>query len=101
VIDVPTAATAYIARFEKKDKSDNSADIEALRAESARMDKERREMRAEMARMRKEMSASSNPGDEKKLTVEERLSELEDLHKKKLISDVEYEQKRKEILNDI
>jgi hypothetical protein len=98
VIDVPVAAAAYVAKNEKKDKP-SAADSEALRQEAARMAQERREMRAEMARMRKEMSESR--GDRETLTPEERLSELEELHKKGLISDAEYEQKRKEILDDI
>ena len=98
VIDVPAAAAAYVAKTTKKEPS-GGADAAAIHAETEKLAKERREMRAEMARMRKEMSGSANSGGQ--LSTEERLSELDELHKKKLISDEEYEQKRKEILDDI
>lgn len=52
-----------------------------------------------MAKMRKEMQEATN--NKEQLTVEERLAKLDELHDKQLISDDEYEQKRKEILDDI
>ena len=98
VIDVPVAAAAYIAQTEKKENP-AGADAEAIRLEAAKLAKERRDMRAEMAKMRKEMNESMDNREE--LTIEERLAELDELHEKNLISDAEYEQKRKEILDDI
>ncbi len=74
-----------------------------LRQEALRLSAERRQMREEMARMRKEMreiqGAAGNDGSGK--TLEERLATLDELKKKNLISDEEYEAKRQEILNDI
>jgi tetratricopeptide (TPR) repeat protein len=46
-------------------------------------------------------SAPSTSGPKASLTAEERLRRLDDLHKKKMISDDEYERKRKEILADL
>ena len=99
VIDVPAAAAAFIAKTEKKDKPAAGADSEAIREEAARIAHERRQMRAEMARMRKEMNEVME--NKEQLTIEERLARLDELHKKNLISDSEYDQKRKEILDDI
>ncbi len=74
-----------------------------LRQEALRLSAERRQMREEMARMRKEMreiqGTAGNDGSGK--TLEERLVALDELKKKNLISDEEYEAKRQEILNDI
>lgn len=99
MINVPVAASAYVAKTEKKENP-AGVDSEAIRLEAAKLAKERREMRAEMAKMRKEMNESRNNNGEQ-LTIEERLAELDELHKKNLISDAEYDQKRKEILDDI
>jgi pyruvate/2-oxoglutarate dehydrogenase complex dihydrolipoamide acyltransferase (E2) component len=98
VIDVHAAAQAYAARSKKTD-TPSAANTAAIQQEAAKMANERREMRAEMARMRKEMSESSNSNGGK--TAEDRLAELDELHKKKLITDAEYEEKRKQILNDL
>ncbi|MBI4005767.1 MAG: SHOCT domain-containing protein [Gammaproteobacteria bacterium] len=98
MIDVPAAAAAYVAKTEKKENP-GGADAEAIRLEAAKLAKERREMRAEMAKMRKEMNESLD--NREQLTIEERLAELDELHKKNLITDAEYDQKRKEILDDI
>ena len=102
MINVPVAAQAYVARLEAKEKGNNNNNVntEALQAESEKLAKERRELRAEMARMRKEMDEASTDSS-KQLSVEERLKQLQELHEKKLITDAEYERKRKEILNDI
>jgi len=97
VIEVASAATAYVARTEKKSK-EGGVDSEAIRLEAARLAKERREMRAEMARIRKEMSESGATGLP---SIEERLTALDELRDKNLISDAEYDRKRKEILDDI
>ena len=98
VIDVPTAATAYTARMDQG--KSKGADSEAMRAEAAKLEKERREMRAEMARMRKEMAEAQGNTSEQS-SVEDRLARLEELHSKKLITDEEYEKKRQEIMDDI
>ena len=99
VIDVNQASKAYVAQKEANKKLDpNEANAELIRQESARMAKERREMRMEMARLRKEMSESQDGGS---LTVEERLKQLDELKDKGLISNDEYDIKRQEILSDI
>ncbi|MCU1244787.1 MAG: hypothetical protein JWN02_697 [Acidobacteria bacterium] len=45
--------------------------------------------------------SASTPPQKSSLTAEERLRRLDDLHKKKMISDEEYDRKRKEILADL
>jgi len=69
------------------------------RKEAAQLSQERREMREEMARMRQEMK--NGGGDISSQSLEERLATLKQLRRKELISDEEYQIKRKEILNDI
>ena len=66
--------------------------------ETAKLAKERREMRLEMARLRKEMKGNSSI---EKLSIEDRLKELKELMDKDLISKEEYDKKRTEILNEI
>jgi len=51
-----------------------------------------------MARLRKEMTESGTTGV---ASIEERLAALDELREKNLISDAEYDRKRKEILDDI
>ncbi len=74
-----------------------------LRQEALRLSAERRQMREEMAWMRKEMreiqGTAGNDGSGK--TLEDRLVALDELKKKNLISDEEYQAKRQEILNEI
>jgi hypothetical protein len=79
-----------------------------MRLEAQRLAAQRRQMREEMARMRKEMremktgtgkaGAGSSAEDAAK-SPEERLATLDELRKKKLITEEEYKAKRKEILN--
>jgi hypothetical protein len=57
-------------------------------------------MRSEMARLRKDMEERTNDSSSVK-SIEERISTLDKLLEKKLISKEEYAVKRKEILNDI
>lgn len=99
VIDVRRASQTFVAENERNKKSTATFDDTAIRLEAARLAKERREMRAEMARMRKEMKESG--GSKEQLTVEQRLVKLNELHEKNLITDSEYDQKRRDILNDI
>ena len=99
VIDVKQASDAYVAAVEANKKLDpNEVNAELIRQESAKIAKERREMRMEMARMRKEMSENKGGNT---LTVEERLKNLDELKDKGLISGDEYDIKRQEILSDI
>lgn len=105
VIDVNVAAATAANKSNKGNKNqDRSLDSEAIRQESEQLARERRQMRLEMAKMRKEMQEGKEEGannEKSQLTTEERLGQLEELHKKKLISEDEYNQKRKEILDDI
>ena len=56
-------------------------------------------MRLEMARLRKEMKQSQKGAENSSL--EERLKKLQSLKEKKMITNEEYEAKRKEILSEI
>lgn len=98
VIDVKTAADAYLAAKEARENPQTPRDKQ-YEIEAAKLAKERREMRLEMARLRKEMKEgnSSSTGQ----TVEQRLGNLDKLHNKGLISDDEYANKRDEILKDL
>lgn len=98
VIDVKAAAQAYLAKLNNNNQTSPGVDEEALRQESEKLARERRQLRLEMAKMRKEMQEGTNSEG---LTVEQRLKNLDELHDKKLITDDEYAQKRKEILGDI
>ncbi len=101
IIDIKVAAAAVLAEQNNAGRSSGSVDTEAMRQESERLARERRQLRLEMARMRKEMQESGGTVKSEELTIEERLARLDELHAQKLISDDEYEQKRKEILDDI
>ena len=83
-----------------KNKNKKQSDDELKKSlDDAKLAKERREMRLEMARIRQEMKQNKNATRGK--SVEERLQNLKSLKEKGLVSDDEYETKRKEILNDI
>lgn len=98
-IDIKLAAEAYVAIKKEKENPTINQD-KALRVEAAKMARQRREMRAEMARMRKDMqNRSSEPSSAK--SIEDRIATLDKLRDKKLITQEEYDLKRKEILNDI
>jgi hypothetical protein len=100
MIDVKTAANAYLAGENKRQNPVTAAD-KKLEEEAAKLAKQRREMRAEMARMRKEVQdATSNKSSDAK-SIEERMATLDQLLDKKLITQDEYDNKRKEILSDI
>lgn len=104
-VDVQKAARSYVAEQQQQQQQSGNAGAAdtgnggsaALQQEAARMARENREMRLELARMRKEMADQSGGPR----TVEERLKQLEDLKKKGLITDEEYNSKRKEILNKL
>jgi len=100
MLDVELAAKAYLAEIEAI-KNPTSRNDRQLQIEAAKLSRERREMRAEMARMRKEMkNINSGTGSSSK-TTEERITTLDQLLTKELITQEEYDARRKEILNDI
>jgi hypothetical protein len=100
MIDLNVAAKAYVDGVNKRQNPVTAAD-KKLEAEAAKLAKQRREMRAEMARMRKEVQdATSNKSSDVK-SIEERMATLDQLLEKKLITQDEYDNKRKEILSDI
>ena len=103
VIDIDRAAAAYVAEKTVKDqKTDGLSPRQA--EEMAKLAKERREMRLEMARLRKEMKQNTQGQNSQKgdgLSIEARLQQLQDLRDKELITEDEYTQKRKQILDNI
>jgi hypothetical protein len=98
-IDIKLAAEAYVAR-KKERENPQLQGSQALKVEAAKLAKQRREMRAEMARLRKDVEQRNNESSSAK-SIEERISTLDQLLEKELISKEEYAVKRKEILNDI
>ena len=97
-VDLEQAASVYLA--EKKEQApQETVTSEAIQAEAARMARERREMRLELAKMRKEMKSST--GGKSAQTIEQRLTTLQELRDKELISFEEYEQKREQLLGEI
>jgi len=100
VIDVELASKAYLAQLKESKNPSSFRDDKRLQLEAAKLARERRQMRIEMARMRKEMKElSSDPVSDK--SPEERFTTLEQLREKELITQEEYESRRREILNDI
>ena len=99
-IDLEQAATVYLAEKAERTAPEATATSAAMQAEAARLARERREMRLEMAKMRKEMQSSPG-GNNSTQTIEQRLTTLQDLRDKELISPEEYQQKREDILGDI
>jgi hypothetical protein len=101
VMDVSVASKAYIADEIYKQNPVTAGD-KKLEAETAKLAKQRREMRSEMARMRKQVQDISNKEELVSVkSIEERMAMLDQLLGKKLITQEEYDSKRKEILNDI
>ncbi len=114
VIDLNVASKTYDLQASTREKSELEGKRKELRAilgedaisgtsakERAQNSRERREMRAEMARMRKEMGEMSGGKGSSSQSLEERLTTLDLLKKKGLVSDKEYQVKRQEILSDI
>ena len=99
MIDIETASKAYVANLNERNNPSAKQD-KNVRIEAAKLAKERRLMRAEMARMRKDMQ-EANTATASKESLEERINTLDELRKGKLITQEEYDLKRKEILNDI
>ena len=99
LIDIENAKKVTKANAELKRRSSKEYQAELEKQlEAKKHAKDRREMRLEMARIRKEMKEGNNNS---KLSIEERLKNLEKLKTKELISDDEYQKKRTEILNDL
>jgi len=114
VMDTGVASRAYDLQVRNREKDELAGKRNELREilgedavsgtsakERAKNSKERREMRAEMARMRKEMSEMSDGKASSAQSLEARLATLDQLKKKGLVSDKEYQKKRREIINDI
>jgi hypothetical protein len=99
-IDTKLAAEAYLAAKKEKENPQLNQD-RSLQVEAAKLARQRREMRAEMARMRKDMEHRNNNTSSTAKSIEERMTTLDKLLEKELISQEEYAVKRKEILNDI
>ena len=99
VIDIKQAASGYLARRNELQNPVAQQD-QQLQLEAARMARQRREMRAEMARMRKAMRDLNKPAADAR-SIEARIQTLDQLREKGLISQAEYDMKRREILNDI
>ncbi len=100
VIDVKLTAETYIARKNKIENPATKQDKQ-LEQEAAKLAKQRREMLIEMARMRKEVQDISSNQSTSANSIEERMATLGQLLDKKLITQEEYDNKRKEILSDI
>ncbi|MCC7412995.1 MAG: hypothetical protein IT495_15375 [Gammaproteobacteria bacterium] len=71
-----------------------------VKEEAAKLAIERRQMREELARMRQQMDDMRSGGAATE-SVEERLAKLAVLHEKNLISDEEYQARRRAILDEI
>ena len=99
-IDLEQAATVYLAEKAQQTAPEETASSAAMQAEAAKLARERREIRLEMAKMRKEMQSSPG-GNGDTQTIEQRLTTLEELRDKELISAEEYQQKREQILGEI
>jgi hypothetical protein len=100
MLDVALASQAYLAEMEAI-RNPTSRSDKQLQIEAAKLARERREMRAEMARMRKDMKEINSGSGTSSKTPEERISTLNQLLTKELITQEEYDTRRKEILNDI
>jgi hypothetical protein len=99
VIDVAKAAIAYreaaVPMAVRKEE-------QKAKAEAAKLTLERRQMREEMARLRKELQDLQQGGTGGgAATLEERLSKLQQLREKGLISDEDFARRKDEILGEI
>ncbi len=74
---------------------------EKVRNEAAKLTLERREMREEMARMRKELKTLQEGGSGKAQPLEERLTKLQQLLDKGLISADDFKRRKAAILDEI
>ena len=100
MLDVPLASQALLAKIQEL-QNPTSRDDRQIQIEAAKLARERRQMRAEMARMRKEMKNINSGAGSSSKTPEERITTLDQLLTKELITQEEYDIRREEILNDI
>lgn len=99
-IDVNKASQAWVAKKKGEEQLESGVNSAAMQREAEKLAQERRQLRLEMAKMRKEMEeggAVSSGG----LSIEDRLLRLEQLKEKGLITEDEYQAKRREVLEDI
>ena len=97
LIDLKLAALAYREALVPEEQRKTA---EKAKQEAAKLTVERRQMREEMARLRQQIKELSTGGSSLK-SVEERLSALDSLHQRKIITDAEYKRRRDEILNSL
>jgi len=97
VIDLKLATLAYREALVPEEQRKTA---EKAKQEAAKLTVERRQMREEMARLRQQIKELSTGGASVK-SVEERLSALDSLHQRKVITDEEYKRRRDEILNSL
>ena len=100
VIDVPKMIAA-IEREKNRLPPQLEQARQKSRLEAQRLNLERRQMREEMARLRKQIREMEKKGGASARTIEERLTTLDQLKKKGLITDQEYQRRRREILSNI
>ena len=97
MLDVAKAAQAY--RESQTPVAIRKEELKA-KAEAAKLTLERRQMREEMARMRKELK-NIQDGGRPIASLETRLSNLQELHTKGLITDDEFRRRKEEILKEL
>jgi hypothetical protein len=97
-IDVSAASAAYQDSLIPDDERKREAKV---KSEAAKLTVERRQMREEMARLRKELDNIKSGGGAQVQGLEQRLSTLQELKDKKLISDAEFNSRRQAILEEI
>jgi hypothetical protein len=97
-IDVSAASAAYQDSLIPDDERKREA---KAKSEAAKLTVERRQMREEMARLRKELDNIKSGGGAQVQGLEQRLSTLQELKDKKLISDAEFNSRRQAILEEI
>ena len=103
VIDIQQAYAAVQQRQRQAGQGDGDGQMSReMRLEAARMKRQQRDLKLEMARMRQQMkSMNGNGGSAGGKTPEQRLKALDKLKEQGLITDEEYQAKRKEILNNL
>ena len=97
-IDIKEAASAY--RQAQIPEQQRKAETRA-KAQTAKLTLERRRMLEEMARMRKDLQKLQKNDTVNVETLEERLTKLHDLFNKGLISEIDFNDRKNEILNEI
>jgi len=96
-IDIATAAAAYRDSLIPDEVKKRDAKVHQ---EAAKLTVERRQMREEMARLRKQLDIIKSGGAQLP-DLEQRLSTLQELKNKDLISDTEFQSRRQSTLEEI